>query len=542
MLERREEAISSVIREASEGVTAMLHTRAVPPFLRGVVLAALSTILLTAQPRTARALSTLSSSLPAWSSTRVVPVCWANFGPAIRTDLVQGMPEHERWRNFMLGQMQSLTSLTRLSVEYRNGCSFDWEPGVVRLRVGPGPYSATTPGPNGAVEIYIGTDAGTPGFWESYLIRHEFLPVLGFQHEHSRPDRPPGYCADRGTVASQYASTPFDADSITSYCGSNRLTRWDIVGLRRAYGVRSNALVSEIGNAISWAQSELVTWMEGFYPLLRNDRPPATRSGTTETSLSGRALIEGGYVMYAREPAIAWEKGRPERVLDLPPNTPGAPPEGAPLVWTRHTPLAMWQRAWVRGGPIRGLANLCIDIPGESTSNGTPLHLWECNWRWNQQWKFVAHADASLEIQSNSPYTLCMDVPGGMATPGARVQSWQCHGGPQQRFRLGPEGQIRYGALCLAASISETPDGLRDGLPLVLQICGTSGGPVAHPYRQEQSFEGQRWMHTSWVSFANLAGCLVDPSATVLWSGQQSLVSVRACESGGVRKLFDVYW
>ncbi|KAK1548190.1 hypothetical protein Q3G72_033592 [Acer saccharum] len=115
-------------------------------------------------------------------------------------------------------------------------------------------------------------------------------------------------------------------------------------------------------------------------------------------------------------------------------------------------------------GMIGAQKNLCLDVPGGSSANGTPVQIWQCSaGNVNQQWtlsgsQFKAANGKCLDIENggpngakvqlwdcsngrnqffqfngqaieNSKLGLCLDVTDGAFQNGTRVQAWACNGG-----------------------------------------------------------------------------------------------------------------
>ncbi|WNG50334.1 hypothetical protein F0U60_44040 [Archangium minus] len=96
-----------------------------------------------------------------------------------------------------------------------------------------------------SVHIAIGTSASQGRI--EYLAVHEFGHVLGFEHEHVRPDNPdirendPEYCRTTEVVSGGTYASGYDRESTMHYCnsggnGSGRLSALDIVGVQSVYG------------------------------------------------------------------------------------------------------------------------------------------------------------------------------------------------------------------------------------------------------------------------------------------------------------------
>jgi hypothetical protein len=73
--------------------------------------------------------------------------------------------------------------------------------------------------------------------------------------------------------------------------------------------------------------------------------------------------------------------------------------------------------------------NMCLDVRGMGTANGTYLQIWQCTGTTNQQWVYAA-PNQWVSVQSAK----CMDVPGESVAPGTPVWIWDCWGGLNQQW------------------------------------------------------------------------------------------------------------
>ena len=136
---------------------------------------------------------------------------------------------------------------------------------------------------------------------------------------------------------------------------------------------------------------------------------------------------------------------------------------------------------------VTGEAGLCMDVRGASTSNGTPIQLYNCDGTNAQQWNVVT-ADNSLRSlgecldvtggnttdgtlldlytcnntgaqvwvpQANgellNPQSgKCLDDPNSSTAPGAQLEIWDCNDGSNQIWTVPDTSQIvGYGGLCV---------------------------------------------------------------------------------------------
>lgn len=95
------------------------------------------------------------------------------------------------------------------------------------------------------------------------------------------------------------------------------------------------------------------------------------------------------------------------------------------------------------GGAIIGHGGNCLDIPYQNTSNGTNLHMWDCNGSVAQQWTLTG--DGRIMGMGK-----CLDVEGPYAGNGVNVQIWDCQNVAQHYWSVTSNGQIKsYDGRCL---------------------------------------------------------------------------------------------
>jgi hypothetical protein len=115
--------------------------------------------------------------------------------------------------------------------------------------------------------------------------------------------------------------------------------------------------------------------------------------------------------------------------------------------------------AGTKSGPLRAVgAGKCLDVPGQSTTTGTRLHIWDCWGGQNQQWTHTATGE--LTVYSGSSLR-CLDAEGGGTGAGTAAIIWSCHGGANQKWRLNADGSITgvQSGLCLEVAGSATANG-----------------------------------------------------------------------------------
>ncbi|GAA2833688.1 RICIN domain-containing protein [Kitasatospora sp. CM 4170] len=86
-------------------------------------------------------------------------------------------------------------------------------------------------------------------------------------------------------------------------------------------------------------------------------------------------------------------------------------------------------------GPVTGYVNKCLDVRGGSSSNGTPIQMWDCLGNVNQNWRIGS--DGTIRAVGK-----CLDVQGGRTGNGTSVQIYDCNGTGAQQWRARPDGAI----------------------------------------------------------------------------------------------------
>ena len=101
------------------------------------------------------------------------------------------------------------------------------------------------------------------------------------------------------------------------------------------------------------------------------------------------------------------------------------------------------------GGALRNVgAGRCLDVPGQTTTNGTRLQIWDCHGGTNQQWTRSTADELTVYTGSSKR---CLDAEGAGTTPGTAVIIYSCHGGANQKWRLNTDGSVTgvQSGLCL---------------------------------------------------------------------------------------------
>jgi hypothetical protein len=107
-------------------------------------------------------------------------------------------------------------------------------------------------------------------------------------------------------------------------------------------------------------------------------------------------------------------------------------------------------------GAVRGAGSgRCLDVPGQSQTDGTLLQIYDCWGGANQQW--TSTASGQLTVYGSK----CLDVPNHARTAGTRVQIWTCSGGANQQWRLNSDGSVVgvESGLCLDVTGGGTANG-----------------------------------------------------------------------------------
>jgi endo-1,4-beta-xylanase len=110
-------------------------------------------------------------------------------------------------------------------------------------------------------------------------------------------------------------------------------------------------------------------------------------------------------------------------------------------------------------GQLRGTgSNRCLDVPNQSTTNGTQVQIYDCWTGANQQWTHTAAGELSVYSGGSRK---CLDASGGGTANGTAAIIWSCHGGANQKWDLRSDGSVvnRQSGLCLDVSGASTANG-----------------------------------------------------------------------------------
>jgi hypothetical protein len=98
----------------------------------------------------------------------------------------------------------------------------------------------------------------------------------------------------------------------------------------------------------------------------------------------------------------------------------------------------------------------CLDVPGNSTAEGTQADIWDCNGGANQVW--TSTSSGQLSVYSGGD---CLDAFNNGTVQGTKVDIWPCNGGANQQWKLNSNGTITgvQSGLCLDVTGASTADG-----------------------------------------------------------------------------------
>ncbi|WP_345960991.1 non-reducing end alpha-L-arabinofuranosidase family hydrolase, partial [Glycomyces tenuis] len=129
------------------------------------------------------------------------------------------------------------------------------------------------------------------------------------------------------------------------------------------------------------------------------------------------------------------------------------------------------------GGPLRGVGSgRCLDVPNQSTQNGTQVQIYDCWSGSNQQWTYTDAGE--LTVYSGSSRK-CLDAEGAGTANGTLAIIWDCHGGSNQRWNLNANGSITN---------------VQSGLCLDVSGYGTANGSLVHLWSCHGG-TNQQWTH-----------------------------------------------
>ncbi|WP_374199541.1 lectin [Glycomyces sp. YM15] len=115
------------------------------------------------------------------------------------------------------------------------------------------------------------------------------------------------------------------------------------------------------------------------------------------------------------------------------------------------------------GEIVGAQSSRCLDVSGQSQTNGADVQLWDCNGASNQEWTRTSAGE--LRVYGGK----CLDAEGAATAPGTRAIIWDCHGGANQKWNVNADGTITnaQSGLCLDATENRTANGTK----VVLWTC-----------------------------------------------------------------------
>jgi O-glycosyl hydrolase len=126
----------------------------------------------------------------------------------------------------------------------------------------------------------------------------------------------------------------------------------------------------------------------------------------------------------------------------------------------------------VSGQLIGVQSGRCLDVPGQSQTNGVQVEIWDCNGGANQQWTQLSNG--ALQVYGIK----CLDVLNQATAPGSPVAIWACNGGANQQWRVNADGTIVgvQSGLCLDV----TGQGTANGVLVEIWTCNSGDNQKWH--------------------------------------------------------------
>jgi hypothetical protein len=164
-----------------------------------------------------------------------------------------------------------------------------------------------------------------------------------------------------------------------------------------------------------------------------------------------------------------------------------------PLIGPNNTPIT-----WATVRSEFATAN-CMDVSGNSSTNGTQVWAWGCNGNPAQQWSFIAAPGQPAGTYNISRYAVpskCLDADSAHPGNGEKVQEWTCNNLRQQQWvinRFGPSSRdVNFLNLltgyCLDLNIGWPGGGYAQGTPLQIYQC--LGHGTTYQMNQEWFLDG----------------------------------------------------
>jgi hypothetical protein len=140
---------------------------------------------------------------------------------------------------------------------------------------------------------------------------------------------------------------------------------------------------------------------------------------------------------------------------------------GNPSAWTPDLDaIAIAPLPGTSGAAVVGAQSTrCLDVNGNTLTNGTRTQLWDCTGGTNQTWVYTARRQ--LVVYGNK----CLDANQAGTTNGTAVIIWDCNGQANQQWNVNANGTITgvQSGLCLDAS----GRGTANGTNIILWACGS---------------------------------------------------------------------